>query len=74
MGGHPVIPLDQLPPLADVLLIVADEDPGVMLFRYTTHPPIATQLPPGPPSAGAIRYTRPVVVAGFGPSTSRTVT
>jgi hypothetical protein len=34
-GGHAVIPEDKLLPMADVLLMIADEDPGVMLFRYT---------------------------------------
>ncbi|HUF28422.1 MAG TPA: hypothetical protein VMM18_15705 [Gemmatimonadaceae bacterium] len=36
-GGHRVIQPDKLLPLADVLLIVADDEPGVMLFRYTTY-------------------------------------
>lgn len=36
-GGHQVISEEKLLPIADVVLIVADEEPGVMLFRYTTH-------------------------------------
>jgi hypothetical protein len=36
-GGHQAISEDKLLPIADVVLIVADEEPGVMLFRYTTH-------------------------------------
>ena len=35
-GGHPAISEDKLLPVADVLLLIADDDPGAMLFRYTT--------------------------------------
>jgi hypothetical protein len=34
--GYPLDPAKMLPP-ADVVLIIADDDPGVMLFRYTAH-------------------------------------
>lgn len=36
-GRFPAIGPEKMLPLADVLLIVADEDPGAMLFRYTAH-------------------------------------
>jgi len=36
-GGHQIIQDDKLLPVADVVLIIADDDPGAMLFRYTTH-------------------------------------
>ena len=35
-GGMPAISEDKMLPIADVLLLVADGDPGAMLFRYTT--------------------------------------
>ena len=35
-GGHQAISDEKLLPIADVLLLVVDEDPGAMLFRYTT--------------------------------------
>ena len=35
-AGFPLDPAKMLP-MADVLLLVADSDPGVMLFRYTAH-------------------------------------
>ena len=35
-GGFPLDPKRMLP-MADVLVLVADSDPGVMLFRYTAH-------------------------------------
>jgi hypothetical protein len=34
--GHPLAP-EKMLPVADVLLLVADADPGAMLFRYTAH-------------------------------------
>jgi hypothetical protein len=34
-AGHPLDP-SQMLPLADVVLLVADEEPGVMAFRYST--------------------------------------
>ena len=36
-GGHRAISEGKMLPVADVVLIVADEDPGAMLFRYTAH-------------------------------------
>lgn len=36
-GGHQIISTEKMLPLADVLLIVVDDDPGAMLFRYTAH-------------------------------------
>ena len=35
-AGYPLDPAKMLP-LADVVLLVADADPGAMLFRYTAH-------------------------------------
>jgi hypothetical protein len=35
-GNHPLIPEEMLPP-ADVIVLVANEDPGAMLFRYTAY-------------------------------------
>lgn len=35
-AGHPLDPAKMLP-LADVVLLVADQEPGAMLFRYTAH-------------------------------------
>lgn len=35
-GGHPAISEDKMLPVADVLLLIVDDDPGAMLFRYTT--------------------------------------
>lgn len=35
-GGFPLVPEKMLPP-PDVVLLVANDDPGVMLFRYTAH-------------------------------------
>jgi hypothetical protein len=35
-AGFP-IDLSQLPPEPDVVLLIADADPGAMLFRYTAH-------------------------------------
>jgi hypothetical protein len=35
-GGHQAISEEKLLPIADVLLLIADDDPGAMLFRYTT--------------------------------------
>ena len=35
-GGHAAIPEDKMLPVADVLLLIVDDDPGAMLFRYTT--------------------------------------
>ena len=35
-AGYPMDPSKMLP-LADVVLLVADGDPGAMLFRYTAH-------------------------------------
>lgn len=34
-GGHQIISDEKMLPVADVLLLVADEEPGAMLFRYT---------------------------------------
>ena len=36
-GGHQAISDAKMLPVADVVLIVADDDPGAMLFRYTAH-------------------------------------
>lgn len=36
-GRFPAIAPEKMLPVADVLLIVADDDPGVMLFRYTAY-------------------------------------
>ena len=36
-GGHQAIQEGKMLPIEDVLLIVADDDPGAMLFRYTAH-------------------------------------
>jgi hypothetical protein len=33
-GNYPLIPEEMLP-LADVVVLIADADPGAMLFRYT---------------------------------------
>ena len=35
-GKFPLIP-EKMLPLADVVVLVADDDPGAMLFRYTAH-------------------------------------
>jgi hypothetical protein len=35
-AGYPLDPAKMLP-VADVVLLVADADPGAMLFRYTAH-------------------------------------
>jgi hypothetical protein len=35
-GGHQVISEEKMLPVADVVLIVANDEPGAMLFRYTT--------------------------------------
>ena len=35
-GGHQAISEEKMLPVADVLLLIADDDPGAMLFRYTT--------------------------------------
>ena len=35
-AGHPMDPAKMLP-VADVVLVVSDEDGGAMLFRYTAH-------------------------------------
>lgn len=35
-GNFPLIP-EKMLPLADVIVLVADDDPGAMLFRYTAH-------------------------------------
>jgi hypothetical protein len=35
-ANHPLDPSKMLP-VADVILLVADADPGAMLFRYTAH-------------------------------------
>ena len=35
-GNYPLVP-EKMLPLADVVILVADEDPGAMLFRYTAH-------------------------------------
>jgi hypothetical protein len=35
-GGHPLIP-EKMLPLADVVILVANDEPGAMLFRYTAH-------------------------------------
>jgi hypothetical protein len=35
-GGHIAIAEDKMLPVADVLLLIVDDDPGAMLFRYTT--------------------------------------
>ena len=35
-GNYPLIP-EKMLPLADVVIVVADADPGAMLFRYTAH-------------------------------------
>jgi hypothetical protein len=34
--GFP-IDLSEIPPAPDVILLIADDDPGAMLFRYTAH-------------------------------------
>jgi len=36
-GGHQAISEEKMLPVADVLLIMADDDPGAMLYRYTAH-------------------------------------
>jgi hypothetical protein len=36
-GRFPAITPEKMLPVADVLLIIADDDPGAMLFRYTAH-------------------------------------
>ncbi|MEX2153807.1 MAG: hypothetical protein WD825_10755 [Gemmatimonadaceae bacterium] len=40
-AGFPAIDLDKMLPMADVLLLIADKDPGAMLFRYTAHGELA---------------------------------
>jgi hypothetical protein len=40
-GGQPVIAEEKMLPMADVLLIVADGEPGALLFRYTAHGELA---------------------------------
>ena len=35
-GNYPLIP-EKMLPVADVVILVADDDPGAMLFRYTAH-------------------------------------
>lgn len=40
-GRFPAIDPEKMLPVADVLLIVADDDPGAMLFRYTAHGDLA---------------------------------
>jgi hypothetical protein len=35
-GGYQAISDEKLLPIADVLLLIVDDDPGAMLFRYTT--------------------------------------
>jgi len=35
-GNYPLVP-EKMLPLADVVILVADDDPGAMLFRYTAH-------------------------------------
>jgi hypothetical protein len=35
-AGFPIDP-SKIPPAPDVILLVADDDPGAMLFRYTAH-------------------------------------
>ena len=35
-GNYPLIP-EKMLPLADVVILVADDEPGAMLFRYTAH-------------------------------------
>ena len=35
-GGHQAISEEKMLPIADVLLLITDDDPGAMLFRYTT--------------------------------------
>lgn len=36
-GGHQAISEEKMLPIADVLLIIVDDDPGAMLYRYTAH-------------------------------------
>ena len=36
-GGHQAISEEKMLPIADVLLLVVDDDPGAMLYRYTAH-------------------------------------
>jgi hypothetical protein len=35
-GNFPLVP-EKMLPLADVVVLVAGDDPGAMLFRYTAH-------------------------------------
>ena len=35
-GGYPLVP-EKMLPMADVVLLIADREPGAMLFRYTAH-------------------------------------
>lgn len=35
-AGYPLDP-EKMLPVADVLLLIADKEPGAMLFRYTAH-------------------------------------
>lgn len=36
-GGHQTISTEKMLPVADVVLIIVDADPGAMLYRYTAH-------------------------------------
>ena len=40
-GGHQAITDAKMLPIADVLLIIADDDPGAMLYRYTAYGELA---------------------------------
>ena len=35
-AGFPIDP-SKIPPAPDVILLISDDDPGAMLFRYTAH-------------------------------------
>jgi hypothetical protein len=35
-GGYPLV-AEKMLPMADVIVLVADDEPGAMLFRYTAH-------------------------------------
>ena len=35
-GGYPLVP-EKMLPLADVVVLMANDEPGAMLFRYTAH-------------------------------------
>jgi hypothetical protein len=39
--GFPALDPEKMLPIADVLLLVVDKDPGAMLFRYTAHGELA---------------------------------